>query len=651
MTELTHAMETLLDQVRNHRAAVNTEIVDSLLNGLDTLKVLKQKLVADDGQMPDIKPVVSRIQSAAQGGPAAIPAAASDTKVAADPSEEAVRAAWKRGEQLFRMVVTIDPQTKWPAVRCFQALSELNRMGKVLWSSPSSEEIQEEKAGHNFTAIFATTVGDEKIRDSISSIGDVKEVTLTEHQPAKSDAVPVSVQVGMEVSGSAAIPEAAVVKNESAELPMTASVESAPPIQSEARGEQSSERVESLQSVRIDVRVLDNLMNMVEELVIDRSRISQVSRMLESRYTGDELISNLGQTSNHIVKVINDLQQDIMKVRMVPISVVFNKMPRMVRDLAQKQGKLINFEVTGGDTELDRSIIEQIRDPIIHLLRNSVDHGIELPADRKLAGKAEKATVRLAAFQEESHIIITVDDDGKGIDAARVRAAAVRKGMITADAATKLTDHESIEMMFMPGLSTAEKTTEVSGRGVGLDIVRTNIEKLNGTVGFETRVGKGTKFIVQLPLTVAVFQGLLVSSGSAVYVIPLASVLETLRISRAEVSTIMGHEVTRLRENVIPLIRMNEVLGKSEELRRENQHEYVIVIKAGEKQAGIIVDRLMEQQEFVIKPLGSLGDVKGIAGASILGDGQVALIIDVPTLTRMANNKNAALRAAQITVA
>ncbi len=401
-----------------------------------------------------------------------------------------------------------------------------------------------------------------------------------------------------------------------------------------------TEKLEPLTSVRVGVKVLDKLMNIVEELVIDRSRISEASKILEARYQDDMMVGDLRETSNHIEKVINELYQDIMKVRMVPISIMFNKFPRMLRDLARKQGKKITFTMEGEGTELDRSLIEQINDPLIHLIRNSVDHGIEALGDRIKSGKPEKAYIKLSACHEEGHIVIKVQDDGIGIDPENVKKTAVKKGFISEDAAEKLSDTEAINLIFAPGLSTTEKTTDISGRGVGLDIVRANVEKLNGSVAIATEINKGTTFTIKLPLTVAVFRGLMVSSGESIYIIPLASVVETLKIKRGDIVTILEKEVMHLGDSIIPVLRMGDILGKSCSDSSNNAH-YMVIVKGGDLTAGILVDRLLKQQEFVVKSLGNyLGDLKGIAGATILGSGQTALIFDIPALLRNSRERN-----------
>ncbi len=391
------------------------------------------------------------------------------------------------------------------------------------------------------------------------------------------------------------------------------------------------------QSVRVDVKTLDSLMNMVEELVIDRSRISQINRVLESKYAGDELVRDLSQTSSHVIKVINELQQDIMQVRMVPIGTLFNSFPRLVRDLAQRQGKKIEFTMEGLETELDRSIIEQIRDPLIHLLRNAVDHGVEDPERRVAAGKPPIALLRLSASQEGGHIVISMEDDGQGIDVNAVKTRAVSRGVITSEEANRLSMGDAINLVFRPGFSTKEVATDVSGRGVGLDVVKTNIEKLSGSVVTESRPGEGTRFMIVLPLTLAVIQGLLVSVTDTVYVMPLASVTETLLIERREILTIRGKHVIRLRDNVIPLLALDGSPGLRIDRTGGVDKCFIVVAKDGEKSIGVVVDELMEQQEFVVKPLGKfLVDIRGIAGATILGDGQVGLILDVPALIKMA---------------
>jgi two-component system chemotaxis sensor kinase CheA len=395
------------------------------------------------------------------------------------------------------------------------------------------------------------------------------------------------------------------------------------------------------QSVRVDVRVLDNLMNMVEELVIDRSRMVQINRILESKYGDDRLIHDLSQTSHHIVKVISELQQDVMRVRMVPVGTLFGSFPRLVRDLARQENKTLSFLVEGEETELDRTIIEKIRDPLVHLLRNAVDHGVESPEERKAAGKSEMAVVRLCAYQEEGHIVIILDDDGRGIDTARVRDASVQKGLIAAADAARLGDAEIMNLIFLAGVSTTETANEISGRGVGLDVVKANIEALGGSVRLESKVGQGTKFTIVLPLTVAVIQGLMVCSGRTTYIMPLSGVMEILRMGPRDIKTIKGREVIRVRDRTIPLVRI-ETVRCIEGPAGDHEAARIIVVAGDERKAvGVVVDELVDQQEFVVKPLNKyLASARALAGATILGDGRVGLVVDMPTLIRASTSRN-----------
>jgi two-component system chemotaxis sensor kinase CheA len=325
-----------------------------------------------------------------------------------------------------------------------------------------------------------------------------------------------------------------------------------------------------------------------------------------------------------------------MRIRMLPIANVFNKFPRLVRDLTRKAGKQADVVIRGEDTELDRSVIEEISDPLIHLLRNAVDHGVETPAERASAGKPERGLIRLTARHEESHILLTVEDDGRGIDADKVKAAAVQRGLLTEAEAAALSPQEAIDLIFASGLSTAKVVSDISGRGVGMDIVRTNIERLNGDIQVETRPGRGTTFQIVLPLTLAIIPALLVRAAGAMYAIPLAMVMEALRVPAADIHTVQGRPVTRLRERVLPLVRLTEVLGfavPGGATPAPRDAERVVAVRWGKLEMGLIVEALIGEQEMVVKPLGALvGDTLGVSGAAILGDGRVAMIVDVPGL-------------------
>lgn len=381
------------------------------------------------------------------------------------------------------------------------------------------------------------------------------------------------------------------------------------------------------QTIRVDVSRLDSLMNLVGELVLSRNRIGQISGELEKKFEGEFLIEQLMETTSQIGLISTELQLAVMKTRMVPIGKVFNKFPRMVRDLCRDMGKDIDLVIAGEETELDKSVVEEIGDPLMHMIRNAVDHGVERPEDRKKSGKPTKGTVNLSAYHEGNHIVVEIKDDGKGMDAEVLKKKAVEKNVITADEAKNMDNETAFGLIFKPGFSTAAQITDVSGRGVGMDVVKTNIEKLNGIINIESEVGHGTRFKMKLPLTLAIIQALLVEVSGEILAIPLVSVIETVRINEKEIHSFEGREVLKLRDSVLSLIRLNEIYEFQESY---DDDIYVVVVGIAEKRLGFVVNKLVGQEEIVIKSLGEyLSGNEGIAGATIMGDGRVRLIIDV----------------------
>ncbi|BAI79918.1 two-component system, chemotaxis family, sensor kinase CheA [Deferribacter desulfuricans SSM1] len=389
------------------------------------------------------------------------------------------------------------------------------------------------------------------------------------------------------------------------------------------------------QTIRVDVNRLDVLMNLVGELVLSRNRIAQISAEFEKKFEGEFLVEQLLETTSHLGLITTELQLAVMKTRMVPIGKVFNKFPRMVRDLCRELNKDIELVITGEDTELDKSVVEEIGDPLIHMIRNAVDHGIEPPEERVKKGKPEKGLVALNAYYEGNHIVVEIKDDGRGMDPEKLKKKAIEKGVITPEEAKSLSKEEAFGLIFRPGFSTAEKVSDVSGRGVGMDVVKTNIEKLNGIIQIDSELDKGTTFKLKLPLTLAIIQALLVEVSGEIFAIPIVSVVETVKIDENEIHSFEGREVLKLRESVLSLIRLNEVFELEPTFSNEM---YVVVVALAEKRVGLIVDRLIGQEEIVIKSLGEyLGGTVGIAGATIMGDGAVRLILDVAGIMDIAS--------------
>jgi two-component system chemotaxis sensor kinase CheA len=498
-------------------------------------------------------------------------------------------------------------------VRAFMVINLINESGELLATFPDQQALEEEQFEAEFHVFFHSDNGIELLKTKFQGVSEV----------ASFEIAPWITEV----------PQESKAEEPSAEKVAAApqETESAKPADQGSQLAPGAKKPETGQTVRVDVARLDELMNLVGELVIDRTRVAQIGAVLAGKYDYDENIEALAETVGHISRITSDLQDQIMKARMLPIDTVFNRFPRVIRDLAQKVGKEIKLEIHGGETELDRSVIEVIGDPLLHILRNSCDHGIERPDERESAGKSRQGTVTISARHEENHIVIEIVDDGRGIDAEKVKAKAIKSGLLSKDAAERMTEKEALQLIFHSGLSTAEQVSDISGRGVGMDIVRSNLQKLGGIIDLETNLGHGTKFSLRLPLTLAIIRGLLVKVSGVVYVLPLGSVVETMLIDRKQIQTVHKKEVIVIRGLTTPLVRLREVFSTRNFSGMSNDDQcYVVVVGLAEQRIGLIVDSLVGEQEVVIKSLSRYcGDVRGISGATILGDGNVALIADV----------------------
>jgi two-component system, chemotaxis family, sensor kinase CheA len=608
MSQVAHAMETVLDKLRNGSLKITSQLVDALLQGLDTLKLLRDKLVSDDKEEVDISKVTSDLGMVANGTPGATAVNATESLINVSEINEKIRESQEKGYNIYKISVSVDSKSSWVAVRYFQLISELSQIGQIIKSAPSKEDIEAGKATGTMELFFACSQDSAGVKNAIDAVPEI-----------------ISSQIDIYDGQNETIEH----DNGKANLKQN---EKAVQDKGNAPAKKSLQLAET---VRVDVRLLDNLMNLIGEMVIDRNRIRQISRELEIKYENDSVVETLGETSAHVMKIVNDLQENILKARMLHIGTIVNGFPRMVRDLAQKANKQVDFIIEGQETELDRSIIEQIRDPLLHLLRNAVDHGLEDSEKRRTSGKPEKGTIRLSARQEQSYILISVSDDGGGIDVEKVKQKAVNKGYISADEASRLNNTDALNLILLSGLSTADKITEISGRGVGMDVVKTNVEGLGGSLTIDSKVNVGTTFTIRLPLTLATIDGILVSSGGLTYVVPISVIVEILSLRPEQIKTVMGKEVFQLRENIIPLLRLNQKFAQDSSKVVESEGSVVVVTKIGTKLTGLVVDSVMEPQESVVKSLGKyVGSVKGVSGATIMGDGQVALILDTATLTK-----------------
>ena len=608
MMNLTHEIENLFDRLRQGTMKVSTSLVDILFESLDYLKLLKDEITGDakDVSVTGITEKLQAFQAAGAGEEV-------DDRDLGESVEPAVSAglingviidlikeAELRGFQVYQVTVRVSKDCQMKNVRAFLVFEGLQQAGEILNSTPSAEDIQDGKYDDSFTLVYISQEDVDQIKNTVMSISEIDSVDI---QYIDSN----EISVAEESKGTE-------------------------PIQREVKADSSSLAPASLEkttikTVRVDVQKLDTLMNLVSELVIDRTRLVRFVDIFENKYGSEELVENINEISSHLGQITTDLQEEIMKARMLPVSTVFSRMPRMVRDIAQKLGKEIEFIVEGQETELDRNVIEVIGDPLIHLIRNSIDHGIEAPEERVKIGKTRSGVVKLKASYVESHIVITISDDGKGIDVERIKKIAMDKGLLKSDALERMNDQEILDLIFEAGFSTVDIVSDVSGRGVGMDIVRSQIEQINGTVEYSTEVGKGTVFQIRLPLTLVIVKALMVGMADSVYAFPLPNVMETLSIDESEIKLVGQSEVIVVRGNVLPLLRMSDLFMDRSE--REDEKLYVVVLGFGNRRVGVIVDRLLGEQEIVIKTLGSyLGQITGISGATILGDGRVALIID-----------------------
>ncbi|MDA8235790.1 MAG: chemotaxis protein CheA [Clostridia bacterium] len=619
MAQLTHAMENILDKLRKDQVTLTTGVMDVLFEALDLLRVLKEEIVTLEESDVDLTGMLEGLAAVANQEVVKpeVKVEKEEYKMELDSHEKQVLREAGEERNAFLINISLQENSEMLPVRALITMMTMRELGEIVKSQPSMEDIEREIVSTKMQVLLLTDKPVDFLNNSINDLPDIVEFHIDSYQGGES--VPEEIEVQPSVLAQEAKIEEVKVQNGSNNKAAAKDIK----INKQNR------------TVRVDVELLDNLMNLVGELVIDRTRLAQVLGTLEARYEDTDLTEDLNRTSIHIGRVTTQLQEEIMKARMLPVESLFNKFPRMMRDLSQKAGKEVDFQMEGQETELDRSIIEEIGDPLIHLLRNSVDHAIETPEERKAMGKNPVGMIKLGAHHEENHINIVVRDDGRGIDPEKIRASAVKKGLIAEDVAHRLGDQEAINLIFASGLSTASKVSDISGRGVGMDVVRTNLEKVNGAIEIHTEVGKGTEIKIKLPLTLAIIRALLVNLSQRVYAIPLTSVLETIRITNDQIKIINKREAIVVRGNVLPLLRLRELFNTPGVAEGENDKIFVVVVNMAGQQLGIVVDALVGEQEVVIKSLGKfIGDVQGIAGATILGDGSVALIIDVPSLMK-----------------
>lgn len=633
LASLTHQMENVLDLVRNNKLAMHEFIFDTLFKGLDALESMVQNITEGGDGKADVSSIVASLQSIVSGdfqksGRGAVSEDSSSKNADSSDSTGLVLDQFQysvleqsisEGHRVHYIQVTISSDSQLKAARAFMVFNTLENSGEIVKSHPSVQDIEQEKFDQSFSLYYITQKEVGELEKEIAGISEIDTVSVVQ---LDQESLKQMSEVTAGLAEAAAVQEASVTAGHPApsQPQSSAAASAAKPAAGKAPAAKAAAPTHN-RTIRVDIERLDVLMNLFSELLIDRVRLEQLASEASN--------PALTETVEHMSRVSSDLQNVVLKLRMVPVDTVFNRFPRMVRDLAKSLDKKLELVITGADTEMDRTVIDEIGDPLVHLLRNSVDHGIEPVADRIAAGKPETGTVQLRAFHSGNNVFIEIEDDGNGINREKVLNSAISKGILTEDQAAVMTDEEAYQVLFAPGFSTAAVISDVSGRGVGLDVVKSKITALGGNVTVHSTLGKGTNFSVQLPLTLSIIAAMMIQIGSEKYAIPLSSIVETAIVKRTQIRSVHGNKMIAFRDSHIPLISLSQLFEVPDFNEDEEEETEVVVIRKGDRLAALSVQDFLGQSEIVLKNLGKyLPAIQGISGATILGDGQVALIID-----------------------
>ncbi|MFC7784349.1 MULTISPECIES: chemotaxis protein CheA [unclassified Rossellomorea] len=615
LANLTHKMENVLDAIRNEKIKVTPEILDIVFKSVDDLEAMVFSIADGGDGKRDVSEVVTLLQAIEKGE---VLQSASNEVAASSATEihtlsmkyeafeqTVIQQSYEQGFHCFEITVSLREDCLLKAARVYMVFEVLEQIGEVIKSFPTVDQLEEEQFDHSFVVAVVSKGDASGIEKSIRKVSEVEEVTvleLTSHHlhDNENNANEEQHREGVE-------------KEREEMIPKTTS-------------NPSKQSNPSSKTIRVNIERLDVLMNLFEELVIDRGRLEQISKDLNN--------PELNETVERMTRISGDLQSIILNMRMVPVETVFNRFPRMVRQLARDLNKEIELEIIGAETELDRTVIDEIGDPLVHLIRNALDHGIEMPDVRTKNGKPEQGTVKLRAYHSGNHVFIELEDDGAGINKQRVLEKAIQKGIVSEEVAQTLSDRQIYELILASGFSTAEQISDISGRGVGLDVVKATIESLGGSITIDSTVGQGSLFSIQLPLTLSIISVMLVEIEAEKYAIPLSSIIETAIVKKEEMMNAHNQRVIDFRGKIVPLLFLKDVFEVPKDSKDEDLYS-VVVVRKGEKMAGLVVDSFIGQQEIVLKSLGNyLHDVFAISGGTILGDGKVALIVDCNALIK-----------------
>ncbi|WP_203362324.1 chemotaxis protein CheA [Bacillus sp. REN10] len=621
LANLTHKMENVLDAIRNHKIHVTAEILDVVFASIDDLEAMVNDIASGGEGKRDVTTIVEKLLkiengespvTASEEVAVAVSEISPQTSYSAEYDEferTVITQSKEQGFSCLEIEVNLRSDCVLKAARVFMVFEVLEKCGEVIKTTPSTEQLEEEKFDEKFIVTLITKDPAQEIESKVKKVSEVVNVTITnvEFEPLKVNAAPQQ-----EVSKPAENKEVTETKKEAKKETKEA--------------KQNKQQAVANKTIRVNIERLDILMNLFEELVIDRGRLEQIS--------GDLNHPELNETVERMSRISGDLQNIILNMRMVPVETVFNRFPRMVRQLARELNKQINLEIIGADTELDRTVIDEIGDPLVHLIRNAIDHGIEKPEERKAKGKPAEGTVKLKAYHSGNHVFIEIEDDGAGINKEKVLSKALAKGVVTEEQALTLSDKQIYELILASGFSTAEQVSDISGRGVGLDVVKTTIESLGGSISIDAYEGKGSIFSIQLPLTLSIISVMLVEVEKEKYAIPLSSIIETAIVKKTDILKAHTQQVIDFRGKVVPLVFLEQIF-EVPTVDEKDEYYSIVIVRKGDKMAGLVVDSFIGQQEVVLKSLGNyLTNVFAISGATILGDGQVALIVDCNALIK-----------------
>lgn len=623
IADLTHKMENVLDAIRNHKIQVTAELLDVVFESVDHLEEMVSDISNGGDGKKDVTQTVEKLKRLESGEsienietvvatPSETVTEVAESKLIFDDFEQTVlEQSMEQGFSAYEINISLREDCLLKAARVYMVFEILEKLGEVIKSTPTVEKLEEEKFDTDFSVAFVTKENQDDLKQKLMKVSEVDVVNVQPVQLKK-----------MEMPSD--VKEKKVEEVAAVETPKPTPTKATP---TKTEASKTVKNNNASKTIRVNIERLDILMNLFEELVIDRGRLQSISMELNH--------NELNDTVERMTRVSGDLQNIILNMRMVPVETVFNRFPKMVRQLSRDLKKKINLEIIGAETELDRTVIDEIGDPLVHLIRNALDHGIESPEERLTAGKPETGSVELRAYHSGNHVFIEIEDDGAGIDRERVLQKAISKGVVTEEASHSMTDNQINELILASGFSTAEVISDVSGRGVGLDVVKSTIESLGGSISIESEHGKGSLFSIQLPLTLSIISVMLVEIEKEVYAVPLSSIIETSIIKRSDILNAHNQKVIDFRGKVVPLVFLDEIFEVPREDHEDDGFLSVVLVRKGDRIAGLVVDSFIGQQEIVLKSLGNyLTNVFAISGATILGNGQVALIVDCNALIK-----------------